>query len=802
MKRVNLFVKKSLISFYRTKLGQKFWRYGVRQLQRPFFYQAIRKALAQSRDLSDIGIEPAFPIGRLSLDQQSKHALVIFPFLGANATSNNIKDQCEKLREVGFVVHGIIFSDHPEKCQDNCFDTFHVVNCRNENFGNWNVNKEANLFERNKIDDWMSDDLLNFVRYLDQYYSFELSICHYNFLSLALTALSKKAYKVIYTHDVFVRRNEKLLNIGLNEKDFYFSCSRGEERKGLKRADLVLAIQDKEANYIKNYLGITKVLTLPFIPKKKYKKEPSLAGEKAHQRVSPKKDDNIFVLGYFGGTHGPNVLAFNRFLKALGYQKNIKILIGGGISSFYTSDPKSNIEVLGFVHNVNDFYERCDLCVNPDTLESGMKIKTIEAMIYGVPVVCTKVASLGLNSKEPLHLLENENNVADSVIKLVRKGRAELEKLKLAGDTVISNLERNYSAYAIFSGIYVEILKKAIPKIQRSEFAVPKVSVILPCYKVEKYLPQALASVCSQTLKEIEILAVDNGSPDNCGQIIKQFTKFDERIVPISIPVNKGYGGAINEGLKRAQGEYISIVEPDDWIAPEMLKTLYDSSNDGKENIVKAGFFKHFIGQETVEKNYFFDFKNSPGYQDILVKTDRPEIVLGESSIWSAIYKKSFLEQNCIKMAETPGASYQDLIWKFSTYSSAEHIRLVSKSFYHYRIQTQNSSSKSDNQPLIVFSNFERIRQELQQRRKWQEWRELCVAHLYLDLVFHEERLSSRTLPAFYEKGKMLLKEMDEIGMGIDNIHFPASVEPYVFNKVLPVIRRIKKFTKTEEVSC
>lgn len=93
----------------------------------------------------------------------------------------------------------------------------------------------------------------------------------------------------------------------------------------------------------------------------------------------------------------------------------------------------------------------------------------------------------------------------------------------------------------------------------------PKVSVIMPTYRVEPYFEQALLSVVDQTLRDIEIIPVDDGSPDNCGAIMDAYAAKDPRIKPIHQP-NGGYGKAINAGLYAATGEYIAIVETDDWI--------------------------------------------------------------------------------------------------------------------------------------------------------------------------------------------------------------------------------------------
>ena len=101
----------------------------------------------------------------------------------------------------------------------------------------------------------------------------------------------------------------------------------------------------------------------------------------------------------------------------------------------------------------------------------------------------------------------------------------------------------------------------------------PKISVIIPVYNVEKYLRECLDSVINQTLADIEIILVDDGSPDNCPQICDEYALKDNRIKVIH-KENGGYGSAMNVGLEKATGEYIGIVEPDDYIDSKMYEDL------------------------------------------------------------------------------------------------------------------------------------------------------------------------------------------------------------------------------------
>lgn len=115
----------------------------------------------------------------------------------------------------------------------------------------------------------------------------------------------------------------------------------------------------------------------------------------------------------------------------------------------------------------------------------------------------------------------------------------------------------------------------------------PKVSIIIPVYNVEKYLRECLDSVIQQTLQDIEIICVNDGSTDNSLQILKEYAQNDSRIKIIDKP-NSGYGQTMNVGMQNATGEYIGIVEPDDYVELDMFETLYNTANSLGTYIVNS----------------------------------------------------------------------------------------------------------------------------------------------------------------------------------------------------------------------
>ena len=119
----------------------------------------------------------------------------------------------------------------------------------------------------------------------------------------------------------------------------------------------------------------------------------------------------------------------------------------------------------------------------------------------------------------------------------------------------------------------------------------PKVSIVVPIYNVEQYLVQCLDSILAQTLQDIEIILVDDGSKDASGTICDVYADKNSRVRVFHQP-NGGYGKAVNLGFSLAQGEYLGIIESDDFIKPEMFERLYLAAVQHDADIVKSNFYR------------------------------------------------------------------------------------------------------------------------------------------------------------------------------------------------------------------
>ena len=214
------------------------------------------------------------------------------------------------------------------------------------------------------------------------------------------------------------------------------------------------------------------------------------------------------------------------------------------------------------------------------------------------------------------------------------------------------------------------------------------VSVIVPIYNVEKYLDQCLSSIEAQTHENIEVLCINDGSTDGSRDIICAHAQKDPRVRLVD-KKNGGYGEGCNMGLGLAKGDWVSIIEPDDWIEPGMYADMlaFAAGFDEVIDIVKTPW-TDICDWDNPKKQH--PHKCSMKGK---IKTSKRPFALGENplliehhpSIWSAIYRRDFLEENGIRFPEYPGAGWADNPFLVETMCKARRIVYLDRAYYNYR---------------------------------------------------------------------------------------------------------------------
>lgn len=227
----------------------------------------------------------------------------------------------------------------------------------------------------------------------------------------------------------------------------------------------------------------------------------------------------------------------------------------------------------------------------------------------------------------------------------------------------------------------------------------PKVSIIMPSLNVAPYIRECIESAVNQTLKEIEIICVDAGSTDGTLEILQEYAEKDSRVTLIQSDI-KSYGYQMNLGLDAASGEYIGILETDDWIEPDMFENLWKAAKKNSADFVKSNYY--WYTTKNGIKNQPFDNLINCTYNTVFAPEESNTIFTVTPSIWSGIYLREMLVSNHIRFNETPGASFQDTSFHFMVCAIAQRCYLVKEHYLHYRRDNDGSSVHSKSKVFCI----------------------------------------------------------------------------------------------------
>lgn len=288
-----------------------------------------------------------------------------------------------------------------------------------------------------------------------------------------------------------------------------------------------------------------------------------------------------------------------------------------------------------------------------------------------------------------------------------------------------------------------------------------KVSVLVPIYNVEEFLPECLDSLVGQTLKEIEIICINDGSTDGSLDIIKRYAAKDDRVVIIN-KKNSGYGDSMNQGLKKATGEYVGIVESDDFIDTDAFEKLYNIAKKENVEVVKANFYEYYgeKGKDTGVSDMFLPDEVGK----VIDPREHHNIFYQPPCIWSAIYKNQFLRDNKIDFLPTPGAAYQDAGFNFKVWAVVRRAYFVKRAFLHYRQDNANSSVKDAGKIYCVKDEHDSIEKFLEENGLLEELGPVAFTSRFGGYIWNLHRLKFGVAMEFAEVAKKDYKRAKEAG--------------------------------------
>ncbi|MBO5349929.1 MAG: glycosyltransferase family 2 protein [Clostridia bacterium] len=256
-----------------------------------------------------------------------------------------------------------------------------------------------------------------------------------------------------------------------------------------------------------------------------------------------------------------------------------------------------------------------------------------------------------------------------------------------------------------------------------------KVSVIVPIYNVEKYLKKCLDSLVGQTLKDIEILAINDGSPDNSQKIVDEYVKKYDNIKSY-IKENGGQSDARNFGLEKAKGDYIVFVDADDWIDKNFLKVMYENAKTHNSDIVICDF-------EEIYENGVTKIKKEI---DKNIEDIQKAYMIAMPGFCNKMLKKDFLRKIDFKFFN--GIFYEDLAIYPIVAAKTNNISYVNKALYKYRIRQGSTMNQQKNTKrlLDIFKVFEYIESGMESISNKENFYEE-MEYIYINHLLHAASL-------------------------------------------------------------
>ena len=302
----------------------------------------------------------------------------------------------------------------------------------------------------------------------------------------------------------------------------------------------------------------------------------------------------------------------------------------------------------------------------------------------------------------------------------------------------------------------------------------PLVSIIVPVYNVEDYLEKCLDTLIGQTLKNIEIICVNDGSTDNCGEILNKYSQRDSRIIIVK-QENQGLSSARNTGMRYVSGKYIMFVDSDDWIETETCETAFNTAKSFNADLVFWSYTREY-GNSSKDKIMFWEDKAVFEEEQVKNQLQRricgllgdelahPDYANALETAWGKLYLAERLLKNNIAFVDTKEIGTEDALFNLYALGYIKKAVYIKKCFNHYRKDNDTSLTKTYKQNLYA---------------QWQ--------HLF-DLM--QEYIDENNLPSDYQAALNNRIALSIVGLGLNIMSCDCSATKK--------IRMIKEIIKSE----
>jgi len=298
----------------------------------------------------------------------------------------------------------------------------------------------------------------------------------------------------------------------------------------------------------------------------------------------------------------------------------------------------------------------------------------------------------------------------------------------------------------------------------------PKISIIIPIYNVEKYLKKCLDSLIVQTLSDIEIICVNDGSTDSSLSILEEYCQKDSRIKIIN-QKNMGPGIARNTGITMATSEYIGFVDPDDWVDKNMFETMYKTARKRDADMVECDFYMCFEGSKRKKIRCLFHSLKTiwkiPIQLGVIYswKNVKTSVFKGlRAMVWNRIYRRKMLMDNSILFPEGSGEDYP---FSIDAVLSAKRIVHCGKILYKYLIRNNSLSNGGSVSLPFAIDHPKLLKQILDKHSLYEEFRteylNYCLNYYSNQFFVEEQKLLCSYKQYFSEKESInLLRHIEQ----------------------------------------
>ena len=280
-----------------------------------------------------------------------------------------------------------------------------------------------------------------------------------------------------------------------------------------------------------------------------------------------------------------------------------------------------------------------------------------------------------------------------------------------------------------------------------------KVTVIMPSLNVHSYIRPCVESVINQTLENLEILCIDAGSTDGTLEILQEYEAKDQRIRLIRSD-RKSYGYQVNLGIRAAKGEYLAIVETDDYIRSTMVERLTELADQYRLDVIKADYqsFRTMSGKPEFT---WCRIMPEDSFYNRVIDATLETAVLNPDTVppWAGIYRTDFFRDNNILLHESPGASFQDTGLWFQVFTQAKRLIFLNEAFYCYRTDNPGSSVKSREKVYLICQEYDFIREFLRSKPELEKkYVPYCTLYRYRNYVWNLQRISDEFRMEFLKR--------------------------------------------------